>query len=802
MSVLQDLKFAARLLAKNRGFTIVAVMALALGIGVNNTFFTLVNAICLRGPIDDPSGLVHLGTRGPAGAQAGLSYADFEDARAATRTLGALAAYASAPVALADDERPAERVTAAYVTANAFDVVGVAPLAGRGFRPEDDRPGAAPVAILARTLWMSRYAGDQSPVGRSVRINGNPVTVVGIAREGFRFPNDASVWLPLASMPGIAAQPRNVRTLGVFGRLNDGTPIEQARAEIEGIMTRLAASHPTTNAGITATTVPINEPFTPRITDPAWLAFITAGALVLLIACANVANLLLARTLRRAGEMAVRASLGASRTRVVQQLLVESALLALAGGLLGVALSLAGVRLLSVMIPEGMLPSWMALRMDGPVLGMLVAVCVGTVFLFGLVPAVFASKADPGRLLSGRGATGVAGLGARRWTTVFLTAEFALTFVLLAALALEVRSFFETQRRDRVIETAGLLTASVTLPPQRYSTPDARNAFYDRLTEAFEGAGVAAVSLASALPFNSAARRSLLVDGRPPVPGRPLPSVWMVGVAPRYFDSVGVRIGDGRQFTASDGRPGQAAAIVNQRLAATFFPDEDAIGRRIQLPMDAPGATAEWLTIVGVAPTIQQSPNPDPAPIVYVPLRSLAPQTVALLVRDAPGSQTTASVLRDRVRGLDADLPLSRVLSMEQALTDAGWNGRMASALIRTIATIGLFLALVGLYAVTTFSVTSRRREIGVRIAVGARSVSVGWLVMRRALAHLGLGVLAGVGCTLAWDRLLSTGTSRMAEPVALLAVAALIGTIGVAASLVPAWRAMRTDPVAALRTE
>jgi putative ABC transport system permease protein len=801
VAFMHDVRFAIRLLAKNRGFTLVAVMALALGMAVNSTFFAIVNAITLGGPIDDPAGLVHVGTRGASGAPAGMSYADFDDVSRAVRTMSGMAAYMNTLGALADEDRAAERVTGAYVTTGAWPILREQPILGRPLLPEDDRTGAAPVVLISETLWRTRYAADPSLIGLDIRINGVPVTVVGILRDGFRFPNDALFWMPLASGPDIRSQPRGMRNLGVFARLTDGMSIAQAETELNGIMSRLAASYSESNRGITATVVPINRQFTPPLNQPAWIAFIVAGALVLIIACANVANLLLARSLERSGEMAVRLSLGASRGRIVRQLLAESAALAVLGAATGLALSVAGMRAYESMIPEGVMPSFMSPTIDGRVLTVLAAVTCGTVLLFGFVPALFSSRLNPGRLLNDRGTAGGGGRSARRWTTVFLTAEFALTFVFIAGLVLDLRTFVEASQQERVMNPTDLMTASVTLPAERYATPDSRYLLLERLTSSLEASGATAASMASVLPFAIGAPRKIDVEGRPRVADAQLPDVRLVAVAPRYFEAIGTAPRIGREFTARDGTPGEAAAIVNERLVAMLFPDGQAIGRRVRLPVDGASTAADWMTIVGVAPTIQQGPGAEPTPVVYVPLRATAPATVALLVRGSSGSPL-ASLLREQVRALDRDLPLARLTSMEQALIDAGWNARLSSALFRSIAVIGLMLALVGLYGVTAYAVTQRTRELGVRLALGAQGRQLAWLLMRRVLLQLAIASGIGVLLTVAWDRAFSVGSSRMADPLVLLSAVVAIASVGSLAAIVPVRRAARIDPVASLRAE
>ncbi len=390
----QDVRFAVRLLRRDRAFSLTAVLVLGLGIGVNNMLFTIVNAHTLRGlPIDHVERVVYISTFDDRAPDRGLSYADFEDLRNAARHVS-LAAFVNAPIVVAEDNRVAERLDGAFISQNAFDLLGAEPVLGRGFSPNESRPGAEGVAILGSGVWTSRYGADRNVLGRSIRVDGRAAVIVGVMPADSGFPSSAEVWLPLAQMPGLTAQARDARTLSVFGRMADGVTLAEAKAEIESVVERLSRDHPDTSRNVRARVVPINERFLGRLTDPAWLAFMTVGCLVVLISCANVANLVLANAARRAREIAIRSSLGASRRRVLRQLLIEGTVLAAVGGALGMTLAMGGVRLFRTAVPPNVLPYWLDYTLDVRVFLALVAVSVATVFVFGFPTALHSSKTD------------------------------------------------------------------------------------------------------------------------------------------------------------------------------------------------------------------------------------------------------------------------------------------------------------------------------------------------------------------------------------------------------------------------
>jgi putative ABC transport system permease protein len=807
----RDIRHAARQLRRAPGFTAIAVLTLGLGIGVNTVFFTIVNAICLRGlPTRSPERVLTIGSRDAQGRPAGgLSYAELDALRPAQKSFVGVAAYVSAPVSVADEEHAADRVMGAHISAAGFDLLGEVPIRGRGFQSPDDKPGAPPVVVIAASLWASRYGNDPDIIGRRLLVNGAPATVVGVMPDGFRFLQNTELWQPLETMPSVSLQRRDVRPLFVFGRLAPGVSADQARAEMEALSAVWAREFPESNRGISARVIPINEQMSGNVTDPTWLSFITAGALVLLVACANVANLLLMRGAVRGHEIAIRSSIGATRGRLLRQLLIESTLLAVLGVGAGLVVSVTGLRWLSAMVPAGALQYWMTFTIDGRVLVVLAAVSAVSVLVFGLAPAVHLLRLDINQIIKDSGRTADAGIPARRWTTAFLAVEFALTLVLLALVVTGIRQTRATQRAEFPFEASPILSMWITVSGQPYATPDLREAFLDRLVASFGGVpGVSSVSITSALPRVGGPSMKLeIARDAPPAPESAIPTATVVSVGHEYFETLRAPLARGRAFTAIDG-PGQPVAIVNQRLVDRFFGTRDPIGQLIRVTPPGTTVAGPWARIVGVSPTIRQTfsgANPDP--VVYLPYRSSSP-TAAILVRGDGAPDALTPALRQALYRLDPNLPLYRVMPLQQAMDEAGWNGRMASVVAQSIAMIALFMALVGLYSVTAHAVLWWFPELGLRIALGASGWNVAWIVLRRVLAQLGIGLALGLLATLAFDRLFNApvdqvaGSVRMDDGGMLVLIAISILVVAVMACLVPIRRAARVDPLIALRSE
>jgi putative ABC transport system permease protein len=794
--ILQDLRFAARLVRKEPGVTLVAALALALGIGTSNMLFAVVNAMNLRGlPVEDADRVVHVGTRDSQGRDRAVSFLDFQDWRSATHAFDGLAAFANASATVADAGRPPDRVAMTYISAAGFQLVGGRPALGRDFREDDDRPQAPAVAILGDALWKARYGADPAIVDRVVSINGSLATVIGVMPPGFRFPFESDLWQPLARLPGIERQTRDQRTLGVVGRLAEGVDLRRASVDLGTIAGRLAGAYPATNATVSVKVVRFGE----QQMGPMPLPLPVAGGFVLLIACANVASLLLARTASRTREVSIRRSVGASRWRVVRQLLVESVLLALAGGALGGGLSIFGVRFISSAFHDA-LPYWVRFTPDARVFAFLFLLSLMTSVLFGLAPAIVASKADVSGVLKAGGRTGTAPR-ARRWTSALLAAELALTIVLLAGGGLMMRSFLAVYDADRVIDASRLLTMRLELPAERYRTTEERRRFFSRLDERLSAAPAGTTAtVASTLPFLPGSSTPFVIEGRTRHAVEAAPTVGTVAVGVRYFETLELRLVRGRPFARADST--SDVAIVNQRFADTYFTGQDPVGHRIAL-IRSNDAPLRWLTIVGISPIVRQTMARGAGPVVYVP-HADSPGPFAALMARGPSERQTASWLREEVREIDPDLPVFAMQPLSAVQAMSRLQPRIIGTLLGAFAFIALALSAVGLYAVTAYGVTERTHEIGVRMALGARAPQVVWLFIRRTLWPLAGGLVVGLVGSIGIGNLLRhlLIQTSATDPITLGSVTALLVMVSVVACYVPARRAAKVDPLAALRQE
>ena len=805
-SVVQDVRSAGRLLTRNGSFTIAAVAALACGIGVSTTGFTVVNAVTRGLPVDEPDRIVQIGVLDASQRPVRVSPRELEAWRSAS-TVAGIAAFSPTMATVSERGRSPEPLAAAYVSADTFRLLGERPVLGREFLPQDDRPGAPVVALLGDAVWRSRFNGDLSILDRSITVNDVPVTIVGVMPEGFRFPMVADLWLPLSAMPGYG-EDRNARVIDVVGRLGPGRTATQAAAELEPIALRLGQDLPEPSRATAVTVAPFTGDIRPMY--PFLIALMASVGLVLIIACVNVANLLLARALARSRETAVRLAHGATRWRVLRQLLVESALLTALAGAVGVVLAILATRLLSDTLASINFPYWLRWTMDGRVFLFVVLVCVVSAAISGLWPAVQLAHSNVMDGLRAGGRSATLGSRPRRLVTSLLAVELAFTLVLLAGAGLMTRSFMSLYRADLVVDPTNVLSTRIALPPARYPTPEAQTAFFRQLEEQLGGLStIGAAAFADTVPFIGAARRELSVDGRADAPDAPRPSVSMVSISPAYFETLGVRLMRGRAFTEADMRQGSRDAIVNERFAAMFFPDQEPIGKRIRLNggPTASQDTDAWLTVVGVAPSVRQQPTlqlQDLDPVVYVPRTPASGRVAWLLVRGAPSATAVATAVRERIWTLDPDVALARLVPLDETISQSRWTVRVFAAMFAAFAWIAVVLSAVGLYAVTAYSVTQRQQEVGIRMALGAQRGDIVWLFTRRAFVSLSAGLLAGIAGAFAIGPLLRVFLvqTNPGDPVTLAAVAGVLVGVAAVASVWPARRATRVRPAIALRTE
>jgi putative ABC transport system permease protein len=803
MSILPDIRFGWRILAKSPGFTLAAVVAIALGIGVNSMMFTVYNAALFKTlPFENPRQIVHIHSRNLVEGwdRRGVFYEDFLEYRAQARSFEGLAAFMTNGYIISDERGEPHRTEGCLVTPNTFSVIGQRPLLGRDFRADDGMPEANRVAILSYGLWQTRYGGDPSMLGTAVTLSAESYTIVGIMPRDMEFPDRSTLWVPIVDTAENRSSWYLRSGFEVIGRLPSAVPPLQAQTELRGIAGRIAGSRSGPGAGIEPVVLPYIEWGVSPRRKLMGQTLMGAVSFVLLIACANVANLLLSRAVHRSRETSIRVALGASRWRIVRQLLIESVLLAMLGGTVGLGFALILVRLFVVAIQPVGIPYWVDWSMDATAFVYLLVICVMSGVLFGLAPALQIARTDvtEGLKETGRQATG--GSRTRLLTHALVVAEISLTFVLMVGAGLLVRSLFTLQTVSLGFRTANVLTMTVPLDERKYPERADRVAFMDRLTERLASLpDVESFTIASELPASGAGRMYLHLadrviansDGTPP-------RIATTVIGAGYFEALGLTMSRGREFTPADGAPGAEAVIVNQRFAAQYWPGEDPVGQKIRL------GQGPWTTVVGVSPTIRQtSLRPDVDALVYLPFRQFPTYWFSIMAR-VRSSASAANVLREEVRKLDPDLPLLNMRTLDEYLDRLRGETRILSTLFSVFALIGLLLSAVGIYAVTAYATSQRTQEIGIRIALGAATRDVVWLVLGSGLRQLALALPIGMAFAIAVSRLLASVLFEVTplDLVTFVSIPVMLSAIVLAACLVPARRAARLSPVYALRME
>ena len=809
---MSDIRQSIRVLLKNPGFSAIAVITLALGIGANTAIFSVVNATLLRPlPFKDPERVVMIWGALPKLAAATLpnSSANFVNLKAQSQTFERLAAFRSWSWQSTDGGEP-ELLRGARVSADFFEAVGAAPALGRVFTPEEDLPNRAPVAIISYGLWQRQFGGDPNVIGKTIMLTGQSAMIVGVMPQGFRFPGGANmipglqfalqndVWMPLAITDEQRQRHGNLN-LAVIGRLKPGVAPLQGETELRAIQENL----PLGTIGYTLNVVPLHQQMVGNIRKPL-LVLLATVALVLLIACANIANLLLARATSRQKEIAIRAALGAARRRIVGQLLTESLLLSLVGGAIGLLLAVWGNSLLVSIIPREV-PRIEDTGVDARMLLFTFAISVMTGVVFGLVPALQASRVDLNQSLKDGGRDTSAGVGQNRLRSLLVVSEVAIALVLLIGATLLMRSFVRLLDVEPGFNPEKVLTMEVQLadlPPSRYESQDEQVKFFEQLFTRLQSLpGVENAGGVLSLPLSGASESTeIILEEQTATPAGQRPEADYTVVTPTYFTTLQIPLLQGRQFSAHDKKDAPLVIMINDILAARLWPGQDPIGRRLRV-----GFEKEPREVIGVVGSIKQMAlDAQTRPAMYMPHAQAANNRLTVLVRTTGEPLAMAAAVREQVRAIDKDVPVTHVQTMETVLGASVAQARFSMLLVALFAALALILSTVGIYGVMAYSVSRRAHEIGVRMALGAGAAQVLKLVLKHgmslAVAGIGVGLLGAFAVTRLMASLLFGISAK--DPLTFASGAAFLTVVALIACYIPARRATKVDPLIALRNE
>jgi putative ABC transport system permease protein len=802
-TLLQDVRYAFRTLSRGRMFALIAVACLAIGIGVNTTIFSVVNAILLRPfAFTDPERLVVLqevATRN--GDEAGVAWLNLVDWRSQSKAFADIGAVQGRSLTLANVAEP-ERLEGSAISWNLFPMLGVSPALGRLMRADEDKPGGDRVVLLSDGLWQRRFGRDPTIVGKTLMLNELAYTVIGVMAPAFKFPEQSELWIPLRELEGRSG--RDAKGLSTFARLAPGVSIERARTELKQVAARLAKEYPE-NDGWSAGIKLLREEFIPAEIKLITLTMMGAVTFVLLIACANVANLMLARATARSREIAIRSALGAGRHRIIRQLLTESFILAVAGGLLGIPLAAWGLKLIDAGIPPSdAVPYYIAWSIDRPTLIYTVIISMVTGVLFGLAPALQAARGSLQEALRDGARGSGSGVRKNRLRNALVIAEIALSLVLLVGASLFVRSFLTLQNASAGFETASIMTTRFYMQGSRYDSLGIRARRAEDIVQRIEALpGVTSAFVSGLIPTTGGAGGDdIVVEGRAVEKGKE-PFGLYAGISEHFFSTLSVRLVSGRLFTAAETRDSTPVAIVNQTMAKRLWPGTDPLGHRFRYARDTTGL---WLTVVGLAPDIANNDLDDTEPesFAYLPLRFGVPRGMGLVVRTTGDPAAITPAMRRAVRDADATLALYEVNTMERVRQLGFWQYGLFGSMFSVFGAIALILAAVGVYGVISYGVSQRTQEIGVRVALGARRGDVMRLVvgqgMRLAAIGLGIGLVGALGITRVIRSLLFGVTPT--DPLSFVMITVFLTAIAAVASWIPARRATGVDPIIALRRD
>ncbi len=805
----EDVRFGLRMLRKNPGFTAVAMLTLALGIGANAAVFSVVYAVLLRPlPYKDPSSLIVLNETTPMVGIVSVSYPNFLDWRDQSRTFSQLAAVRGVGFNLSGVTQP-ENISGAAVSPNFLSMMGVRPFLGRDFDSSEEKAGTPPVILLSYSLWQSHFGADPNIAGRTIKLDDRSFTIVGVLPPDYRSLDKTDVMLPIGVWTtdnSEDAKERGARgDLAVIGRLATGVDLAKARAEMEGIAARLAAEYPASNDRFGVALQPIRDAFVSDI-RPAILVLFGAVMFVLLIACANVANLFLVRGASRTKEIALRIAFGASRSRIVRQMLTESLVLACFGGVLGLALAMGGIRGMAQLIPTGML-SGSTVNLNGAVVLFVGSVVLLAAFIFGLAPALHSTKPDVQSELKEGGRTSSAGASQNRLRGVLAIAEMSLALILLIGAGLLMKSLYRLLAVDPGFRPERVLAMSIGLHSQQYSQdPAVRNFWQQLLDRVSVLPGVQSAAVGTNIPLtDSHGRADVTIEGMAQTePGNyPHPDVHTV--SPRYFETLGISLLRGRSFTDDDNEKAPLAGMINAMVARRFFPNEDPIGKRFLFGHPSAANASKWYTIVGVVSDTKLYGLANPARLeVYLPFRQNPSSGMSLVVKSSADPAALTTEIREAVQSIDKDQPIFAISTMEELRSNSVATRRMTLVLLGLFSGLALVLGAIGIYGVISYSVAQRTHEIGIRMALGAPRRDVFRLVVGQGLKLAGIGIAIGIVAAFGLARLMSSllyGVSTT-DFETFAGVSILLALVALLACYVPARRAMRVDPIVALRYE